>query len=151
LHCLHNLHTSLLHRVFLPLLNTNKSAKMHSVSFQMCHCSLTNISRESAEYSMKFTKQRAFCYEQMHKQKNKLAVKTAARSAGAHVLLPAVVLVVPVACQTFHRVLTLLQHQFQLLFLPLASDGVRQWRQHCNIPFKHRCTQQINDCNLYTL
>ena len=75
-------------------------------------------------------------------QNNKwTAIKTAA-SSGTHAwhLLPAIVLIVPVAGYAFDRVLTLLQHQFQLLHLPLAVDGVRQRRQHWTTSFNHRCT-----------
>lgn len=82
-------------------------------------------------------------------QNNKwTAIKTAA-SSGTHAwhLLPAIVLIVPVAGYAFDRVLTLLQHQFQLLHLPLAVDGVRQRRQHWTTSFNHRCTlHAINSC-----
>ena len=45
-------------------------------------------------------------------------------------LFPALVFIVPVARYAFDWVLTLFQHEFQLLLLPLAGDGARQWRQH---------------------
>lgn len=79
-------------------------------------------SRTSAENCMKL---------EHSELKRRAAENSSKLGVALRCLLPAVVVVVPLARNTGDRVLTLLQHVLQLSFFPLATRGVRHWSQHC--------------------
>ena len=86
---------------------------------------------------MKFSRDGGLCTKTENSKRP--AVRTAASSAD-HArcrLLPALVVVVPVARYALDRALALLQHLLQLSHLPLAGHARQRWRQHCTTGVHH--------------